>query len=250
MSLAIPLLPYYLCKTAANSADKLIVSYSFGKTYLARYSVAASIGLAPYFLVTALSYAVSPWIMRKLAKSEYEKIKYTVTSLCLLILSAITLITVFGKEALSFLAPEEFSDSIGAIYPLGLSIIPAFLIQTVGTVATYENKTRITSVAAVTGTAVGVLSELILAQFGVYTLTSFGALIINLTTLIAVLFLFKDGRRIIESRKIFSLFLLSCVLMIISFIFRENLSLRLLLAIPPSLALVRIASGITEQITE
>jgi O-antigen/teichoic acid export membrane protein len=249
LRLALPLLPYYLCRTFAQAADKLIITHRFGKAYLARYSVASSLGAAPYFIVTSLSYAISPWIMRKLKEGEHTMIKDTVTEICVALACFILIITVFAKEALSFLAPPEYGDAIGAVYPLAISVIPAFLTLTMNTIIAYKKKTRVASLAAVMSTAVGILSQLLLANSGIYTAVAFGGAIINFTATAFTLSMHR-GRRVIDVKQTIYTVLLCGAVMLLSFTLRKMLWARLILAIIPTLLLVRSFFDLKGKITE
>ena len=73
LKLAMPLLPYYLSIMVISQADKLFVSSIFGKSELAKYSVAYSAGVALTAITGGIMGALSPWLMRKARANEYKK---------------------------------------------------------------------------------------------------------------------------------------------------------------------------------
>ncbi len=122
-----PLLPHSVSAAVSAQADKLIITALMGTAALAKYSVAHSLGAGLIMTVTALSSALNPWILRKLSSGKREVISEVLGSGVLMLASAVLFLIGGAPEAMRILAPAEYSDALGAVAPIALSTIPAFV---------------------------------------------------------------------------------------------------------------------------
>ena len=247
---AVHLLPYYLCRTLGANADKLLITKHFGKEYVAKYAVAASLGLAPSFLISALGFAAVPWIMRRLAKGEAHRVKETVSGLCALLFSAVAVLALLAPELMSALAPSGYGEAIGAVYPLGLSLIPFFLLLAVNGAVAYEGRTALTSVTAVIGAAVGFFAQVLLIRAFGYTTVSFGALVSQSVTLSLAMALSPLARKTVPILRTVGLGTLCCVLSLAAYLLKDQLPLRILLLSIPFITAARAIPTAKALITE
>lgn len=191
---ALPLLPHSVGAAVSAQADKLIITAYLGTAALAKYSVAHSLGAGLTMTVTALSAALNPWILRKLAKGQTKTVA-EVTDCGMLMLSAAVMLLVGGApEAMLILAPAEYSEALPAVAPIAMSTIPAFAasVCTVGLVSREQGgKASLSAMAALAVSCLAnllfvprlgflgagaalLLSQTVSALLGVYSLTKMG----------------------------------------------------------------------------
>ena len=231
---SLPLVPHYLSSSLILRASEMVIGRSHGGGALAKYSVGISVGLALTFLSNALSGAISPWILRKIAEGR-EDIVRTLVGLALGGLSSASLLLLcFAPEVLAVLTPAEYADALPTVYPLALSVSAMFLVSALTSAeAYYERSLRSSLPTVVTAAASLGLAVIILprADYRISALFTLGAYL--LLVLLSVLNLKKiSGKSIIDSRKCALIFAFCTLYALILFAFRGVLISRVLLAIP------------------
>lgn len=140
IKLTLPLLPHYLATTLIAQSGKIAIGRFFGEGALAKYSIAFSLA----YLLTVLSVGIlsglTPWINRKLSHGAGHLIDITLGKVYVLLAGAALIFLAFVPEALSFLAPKEYSDAIIAVYPIALSVLISFLCSAMYSIAIYCEK--------------------------------------------------------------------------------------------------------------
>jgi len=159
---AIPFIPHAFASSVITQADKLIVAYFIGSRALAKYTVAHSLGAGLLFAVGALGSVLSPWIVRKLSTHRTEAIREPVRILFILLCSATVALTAVGPELLRFLAPGDYSEAIGAVYPTAIATLPTFLCSVYSIMLVYAENSSLASRSSVIGAAANIVFCLIL----------------------------------------------------------------------------------------
>ncbi len=162
---SLPLLPQGISSALSHECGKLIMSSSLGAAALARYSVAYSLGGGLSFLTLGAGYALSPWIMRKLASGNTERAA-RVSVLLLRIMGAATVFLVaLSPELMRLLAPRGYSVAAVAVLPIALSLIPSFFSSNASSAIVYAEKTRTVTVVSVASALVNItLSALLIPE--------------------------------------------------------------------------------------
>ena len=159
---SLPLLPHSIESALSTQADKFIFTAMLGTAALARYSVVHSLGVGLTFLVGALGSALNPWIIRRLAAGEEERIG----EICAPIFKGLSAATVFlialAPEVMRILAPPEYSEAIAAILPIALSVLPSLVISLGAVILINSEKGAHTAYASLVTLASGILLNLIL----------------------------------------------------------------------------------------
>ena len=127
LRLALPLLPYYVSMLLISSADKIIIGAALPQDELGRYSLAYSLGWAIPGLIGGACQVLSPWVMRKVAAGNYEKVRRVCSAATSITgLSILTLLSI-APEAMRVAAPSSYGEGLFTVYPVALSAIPFFL---------------------------------------------------------------------------------------------------------------------------
>ena len=133
-----PLLPKNLASALLFSADRLMITAFFGFEALSAYTISHSVGAAGGFIVTALSAAATPWVIRRLSSGRTEGICETSDTAVLLLTLGAIMICGLAPELLGFLAPSGYDAPLSVIAPLTLSSVPLFLSGLLSGVAASE----------------------------------------------------------------------------------------------------------------
>ena len=159
---SLPHLPHTASSAVTGEADKFVITGALGAVALAKYSVVHSVSAGLTFVVSALGSALTPWVLRHSGKGDGKRVS-EVLALVFRILGMLTLfLLAIIPEAVKFLAPPEYSEAIGAAFPIALSTLPSFLtsISTVG--ITHSEKSRYTVIISVTAAILNILLNFML----------------------------------------------------------------------------------------
>lgn len=161
---SIPLFPGILARAVMGWSDKLVIKGFLGVEALAKYSVAHTVGMALFGIIGALSSALNPWIIRKLAVGDKDSLMEVIKNLGQLVSFGSVFIIGLAPELLSILAPKSYNDSLYAIIPFAISTIPYFLFNVFSVFITYQEKTKFISIYTLLGAAVNLVLNLILIK--------------------------------------------------------------------------------------
>ena len=227
---SVPLIPQLLASAIATVTDKLMIRAYFGKGAVGKYSVAHSLGVCTSFISAALGYALRPWILRKLGKGECSEIvRICDVSISLLSLISLLLIAI-SPELMLLLAPRSYSDALFAVFPIALSVLPAFAngLLTIGFI--HEGKSRLCIFPAITALGINLLTNTLFFRYFPYTSAAISSLVSSVTGfLLSYLFYTRTGARLFSFRRAASYFTVSLFAGAALFIMRKLLVLRLIL---------------------
>ena len=161
---ALPFLPGALAAALSTEADKLIVARILGSGALAKYSVAYSIGAGLYFVSTALSSALCPWLTRRVERGELEKAVAPVRAVVTLLFSASVAVILIAPEALGILAPRSYASALYAVLPVALCVPLSFLLGLSTLLLTQRGAARRAALLSAIGGLSGALLSLPLTK--------------------------------------------------------------------------------------
>ena len=237
---ASPLIPHSISTALSGQADKLIIPYFLGAFALAKYSVIHSLGVALQFMVSAVGFALGPWMIRRLEGGEYKKISVLVAIL-LSVFSALSLCLIaLAPEAMKILAPKEYLDAFPALLPIALTT-PLVLFSSVVTVClVHSNK----GLSTVTVSLVGAVTNLILNFTLIPKLSYLGAglamFLSSLASTLTGLCLLLRARlgEVLSARKISKILIPTVALGTLLFLLFDLLALRVILLTVPAVMLL------------
>ncbi len=242
---SIPLIPSAAVGALGSHADRLLIAYMLGGTAIGMYSVAHTLGVGIYFLITALSSSLTPWIVRRLCAEENKRISEVISTVGSGISSASLFLIALSPEALSLLAPSEYLAALPAVMPIALSVIFAFFSTVLSTVIIHNGKGAFLFFSKLISLFVSLIFGVILIPMlgffgaGTSVLLSEGALLFT-----DFLYLKRIGaKEVLSFNNMAKEFLLTLSVAVLMFIFRDSLSIRILLLIIPSVRLISTLSG-------
>ena len=232
-------LPHYLSTAVVGRADKLILSSVYGTAALAKYAVAENVGALLLFGITAPLSALTPWIMRRLASGEPERIRQVGKIGTSLILWISLILLCYAPEILAFLAPAEYSEALFAAFPLALTAIPAFLFSLSSVAMLYGDNKLSSLLPSLVGGAVAVLAATLLSRFPHFTALAFTQPIAQLVMLgVSYVTLGRRGITVIDIKAVLPLLAVGVGASLTLFLARDFLMLRIIISIACLLPLV------------
>lgn len=240
-SLALPLFPHAAAEVLLAEGGRAVIGRTLGKTALAHYGIAASLGGALSLLTVGINSALHPWIMRKAASGEKEKLLSLAELIALLLTVMTAALLLLAPELLGILAPASYRGAIAAVLPIAVSVLPHFLSGMLTSTLVALDKARVITRTTLAAAVLSLtLDALLVPAFGIVA----SAYITLGTSLFLLLLRFLSVRRLLgalpHARRIFFLLASDLLLLPLLSALLPHLSLRLALLLPLLLLLLPI----------
>lgn len=135
---SLPIIPSSVIGAFGGQIDRLLTAFLLGSGGIAKYSVAHSLGVGLYFVIAAISSALTPWMVRRLNSGEGTRIGGVIFTVGAGIGGASLILIGLSPNAMKILAPPEYSDALIAVIPIALSTLPAFYSSVCSAVLTHK----------------------------------------------------------------------------------------------------------------
>lgn len=228
------LVPYHLAHTALTGSDKIIIERIAGQGALAKYSIGYSAGMLLTLAVNGVNSALQPWLFRKLSAGEAERARRLVYALTKLISLLSLLFILFAPEALSLLAPREYREALGVIYPIALSLLPSFVFSVLTSAKMHDEKNLSTLISTALAAALSIVLNLaLIPRFGYIAAAPIS--LVSSTVCLALQYLFSkksEAKKLIIVNNYLQLFLFFALCTILAAFIRDSIYARLASAIP------------------
>ena len=155
------LFPSSIVGAFSGQFDRLIIAYLLGHGAIAKYSVAHSVGVGLFFVLTAISSALVPWILRRISLGEEERIFGVLKTLTVCISGATLFLVALAPEAITLIATREYAIASFAVAPIALSAIPTLFITVSSTVITQSGFGKLLFLSKIFALGAGIISALI-----------------------------------------------------------------------------------------
>jgi len=232
---AVPSLPHYITISLIWQIGKIIVANRFSAAEAGLLSLATSVGLLPTLLTLGIQSALFPWITRKLGEghSGREKIYSLISSIFFPLCLAVCLFLIICPEVFRIMSGKDYSDALGAVYPIAASVPAVFLTNLLCAEITYYKKTHLVSI----GSGLGALFVLICNLLFTFKLGFvFSAYLIPLAFFfMTVIYFITLKRKFMHSelpiKKLFLTYFLFCLAVILIALLRISIIARIPLGI-------------------
>lgn len=174
----IPLIPYYLSQTVFNQSDRIMIEKMCGIEKAGIYSLAYSVSIVLVFIINSINGSFVPWLYRKLKSEEYSSIKKMSKILVILIASILSVLVLFGPEAILILGGQKYYEAIWIIPPVTSSLLFLFFSQlSINVMFYFEENTSL-----VKGSILSAIINIVLNYF---CINLFGYIAAGYTTLVS-----------------------------------------------------------------
>ena len=143
----LPLIPHYLSNYVLNQSDRLMIGRMVGAAQAAYYSVAYTISSMMLLITTAINNSLTPYIYKSIEAGKTRNIKKVANGLVVLIACLCVCVMAFAPEVIYVFAGRKYMDAIYVIPPISLSVLFIFLYSLFSTIEYYYEKTRWISMA-------------------------------------------------------------------------------------------------------
>lgn len=141
-TLAIPLIPHYLSGMILNQGDRIVIDRMVGKSAVAMYGVAYSIGMLIQIFTNAINNAITPWVYGNLKAKNIEGIRKQFNILLLLIAAIISAVILVCPELVMIFGSEKYANAVYVIPPVAASVYFIFLYGVLSYPEFYYEETK------------------------------------------------------------------------------------------------------------
>lgn len=167
LGLAIPLLPHYLSGMILNQGDRVMIDKMIGKSEVAYYSVAYSIGLLVQIFTRAINNSFTPWMYQKLKKSDYSGIQKTINFLLVIVAIMGVGIMMCSPEVVIIYGSKKYAGAVYVIPPVAASVYFIFLYNLLAIPQFYFERTRFLAASSFVAAALNiVLNYIFIKMYG------------------------------------------------------------------------------------
>ena len=190
LKLGIPMIPHYLSGMILAQGDRIVIDKCFGKSDVALYGLASSIGMIVQVFVASVNSAITPWMYGKMKEHKSDEMGNTLTFLMLFIALTATGLMLLCPEVTLIFGSSKYSESVGAIPPIAASVFFIFMYGILSFPQFYFEKTAFLSVASFAAAGMNILLNIVFVpRFGYiaaayttlacYVLYAFGHMIVS-----------------------------------------------------------------------
>ena len=165
--LAIPMLPHYLAGMILNQGDRVMIDRMVGRSEVALYGVAYSVGMLAQIFVSAVNSAITPWLYAKVGSHKTDEIKKTSTFLVIAIAAVAMLLMLVSPEAIYLFGSSKYADAVYVIPPVAASVYFIFLYSLLSFPQFYFERTAFLMQASLIAAAANIaLNYVFIGMFG------------------------------------------------------------------------------------
>lgn len=169
LKLAIPLLPHYLSGMILNQGDRIMIDRMIGKSEVAFYSIAYSIGMLAQIVTSAVINSFTPWMYLKIKGKESDEIKGTINVLLLIVSLAAAGLMLMAPELISIFGSKEYADAVYVIPPVVASVYFIFLYNLLAIPQFYYEKTQFLMISSIVAALLNIgLNYVFILKYGYY----------------------------------------------------------------------------------
>ncbi len=163
----VPLLPYYLSTVLLNSSDKIVIKMLVGASEAGIYGVAYSASRCMQIFSTSINQTLQPWMFDKMKKDDTSEVP-SVINLTLLLMGALNLLLIaLAPEAITLIAPKQYTEAIWVIPPLAASMFVMYFYQHFVNIEFYFEDSKMTAAASIGAAVLNLaLNFLLIPRFG------------------------------------------------------------------------------------
>lgn len=232
--LGIPLLPHLLSMVVFSQCDKIMIQKMLGNSAAGVYSLGVTIITVLLVIVTSIDNAWAPWFYGKLKNQSYSSVLHGNNSLSVLFFVITAGFILLLPDVVRFFSQEDYWGCIPSALILTISVFINFMYLFSVNTEYFFQKTFYISIFTLISVIVNVILNYICIQVWGYI----GAAVATVIARFVLFLLHTLQQRRLLKEKVISHFILLielcvlCLLVAISYIFRNNVIIRLCCIIP------------------
>lgn len=148
ITLAVPLIPHYLAGMILNQGDRIVIDRLVGKSAVAMYGIAYSIGMLVQIFTNAISSAITPWMYECLKKKKIQEIHSRINYLLVFVAILVCSLILVCPELVWIFGSEKYANAVSVIPPVAASVYFIFLYSVLSFPEFYFEKTKFLAIAS------------------------------------------------------------------------------------------------------
>ena len=177
VKIGIPMIPHYLSGMILTKGDTVVIDRYLGKSVVAIYGLASSIGMLVQIFVASINSAITPWMYERMKKGDPDRMKKTMSLLMLFVALVATGLMLLCPEITWIMGSEKYAASVGAIPPIAASVFFIFLYGILSFPQFYFEKTGFLSVASFIAAALNIVLNIIFVPIYGYIAAAYTTLV-------------------------------------------------------------------------
>lgn len=192
VTLALPMIGHYLSGIILNQGDRIMINQMVGKSAVAMYGVAYSIGMLVQILVTGINSSMTPWLYAQLKKKNFKDIQNISTVIMLLIAAVAIILMMISPEAVLVFGSIKYQQAVYVVPPVAASVFFIFLYSLLSFPQFYFEKTKFLMLASIGAAVLNIILNFIFIK-------PFGFVAAGYTTLVCYI-LYALGHYIVSKK--------------------------------------------------
>lgn len=177
LKIGVPILPHYLSGMVLNQGDRIMIDKMVGKTEVALYGLAYSIGMIAQLFVTAINSAITPWMYKKIRNHENVSMRKTLNILIVIVACIDMALMFISPELVLIFGSDKYQSAVWVIPPVAASVFFIFLYGILSLPQFYYEKTKFLMNASIIAAGANIVLNFIFIRI-------FGFVAAGYTTLI------------------------------------------------------------------
>lgn len=167
LTVAVPLLPHYLAQHIMSNSDRIMLQNMTSNTYVAIYSVVATISMVSTIVWSAINASLVPFTYEKMDANREQAVNKVVNPLLVFYALICFSVTLAGPELLKILAPSNYYEGVVAIPPIAITAFVTALYNLYANIEFYHKKSWWIAFSTVVAALLNVgLNYLLIPKFG------------------------------------------------------------------------------------
>lgn len=219
ISMAIPLIPYYLALRLLQHLDRIMIQHMAGDSAAAKYGLIYKITSTAMIVNTSINGAFIPWLYNNMNSVNEKMVRGVYRKLVVAILGMNVLMSLFAPEIVYVFGTREYADAIYVMTPISMASVFIFIYDQYVNMELYYEKKKMNVIFAIIISCVNaLLNWIFISEFG-YIAAGYTTLLSYLIFMILHVIYFTKLSKRIETIQVFSnkmIFLITLVCMVIS----------------------------------
>lgn len=192
LTLAVPMLPHYLAGTVLSQGDRIMIEKMVGKSEVAFYSVAYSVGMIANIFTNAINSAITPMLYGKMKQKDLTGVPVLFNGLLLIVFGIALGMMIISPELVLIFGSEEYMMGQYVIPPVAASVFFIFLYGILSLPQFFYEKTKFLMISSMIAAGVNVLLNYLFIR-------AFGFVAAGYTTLVCYV-LYSWGHYLISNK--------------------------------------------------
>ena len=143
LRIGIPIVPHYLSGIILNQGDRIMIDKMVGKTEVALYGLAYSIGMLVQLFISGMNSALTPWMYSKIKKGDIRSMRKVLQLLSIVVVGIAVALMLISPELVLIFGSPKYREAVYVIPPVAASVFFIFIYNILSMPQFYYEKTPV-----------------------------------------------------------------------------------------------------------